>query len=100
MKLNLLTRWMAVAFILLLASAPIVSAPLRHVLRVRDFGAIGDGKTLDTPALQRAIDAAAAAGGGNVEVPPGVFLTSSLFLKSHTHLLLDKGATIDRKSVV
>jgi hypothetical protein len=60
---------------------------------VTDFDAIGDGKTLCTRALQAAIDAAAVAG-GTVVVPPGVFLTGTIFLKSRVTLELRRGAKI------
>ncbi len=63
-------------------------------LDVRAFGATGDGKTLDTPAINKAIDAAAAAGGGVVRFPAGNYLCYSIHLKSHITLLLDAGATI------
>lgn len=66
----------------------------QRVLRIRDFGAVGNGKTLDTAALQKALNAAAADGGATVIVQPGVYLSGSLFIKSHTRLVLDKGATI------
>ena len=49
-------------------------------INVLDFGAIPDGKTLTTEALQKAINHCAAAGGGTVTVPPGVFLTHTVFL--------------------
>ena len=49
---------------------------------VRDFGAKGDGIAKDTVAVQKAIDAAHAAGGGEVLLPPGVYLCGSVFLKS------------------
>ena len=61
---------------------------------VRTYGASGDGKTLDTAAINKAIDAAAAAGGGTVEFPAGNYLTFSIHLKSHVLLHLDAGATI------
>jgi len=61
---------------------------------VRSFGAIGDGKTLDSPAINRAINAAAAAGGGTVDLPGGTYLSGSIELKSNIHLLLEAGATI------
>lgn len=61
---------------------------------VRAYGATGDGKTLDSPAIDRAIDAAAQAGGGTVHLPAGSYLCGSIHLKSNIHLLLDAGATI------
>jgi polygalacturonase len=61
---------------------------------VRKYGAAGDGKTVDTPAVNRAIEAAAAAGGGVVVFPAGTYLCFSIHLKSHVHLHLDQGSTI------
>jgi polygalacturonase len=61
---------------------------------VRAFGAVGDGKTLDSPAINKAIAAAAEAGGGTVLVPPGTYLSGSIRLKSNIHLVIDAGATI------
>src|SRR5215831_17102053 len=61
---------------------------------VRAFGAKGDGKTLDTPAINKAIDAAAAAGGGTVRFPSGSYLSFSIHLKSNITLYLDQGSTI------
>ena len=64
------------------------------VYDVRAFGAKGDGKTLDTPAINKAIDAAALAGGGTVRFPAGTYLCFSIHLKSNIALYLDQGATI------
>lgn len=61
---------------------------------VRHYGAVGDGKTVDTPAINRAIEAAAAAGGGTVIVPAGEYLCYSIRLKSNVALFLDQGAVI------
>jgi len=61
---------------------------------VRRFGASGDGKTLDTPAINRAIEAAASAGGGTVRFPAGSYLCYSIRLKSNVALCLEPGATI------
>jgi polygalacturonase len=61
---------------------------------VRAFGARGDGKALDTPAINRAIDAAHAAGGGTVLFPAGTYLCFSIRLKSNVALYLEHGATI------
>ncbi len=61
---------------------------------VLDFGAITDGQTLTTSALQAALDACAQAGGGTVTVPAGTYLTGALFFKSNLTLHLDAGATL------
>ncbi len=72
------------------------TAPAGHarVFDVEAFGAKGDGVTLDTPAINRAIEAAAAAGGGPVNFPAGNYLCHSIHLKSNVALLLAPGATI------
>lgn len=57
------------------------------------YGAVGDGKTLNTPALQKAIDAAAQKG-GVVTLAPGQYLTGALFLKKGVELRLAKGVTL------
>ena len=59
---------------------------------VRRFGAVGDGITLDTAAIQRAIDTAFAAGGGTVYVHPGVYMCGGVELKSNVTLHLEAGA--------
>ncbi len=61
---------------------------------VKAFGASGDGKTLDTPAINKAIAAVAAAGGGIIHFPAGNYLCYSIHLKSNVSLDLDPGATI------
>jgi len=61
---------------------------------VRDFGAVGDGKTLETAALNKAISACAAAGGGQVLFPAGKYLSGTLLLKSNVTLMLDAAAEI------
>jgi len=61
---------------------------------VKSFGAVGDGKTLGGPAIQKAIDAAAKAGGGTVVVPAGTYVSGALRLASGVTLRLDKDAVI------
>jgi polygalacturonase len=61
---------------------------------VRSFGAVGDGKAIDTPAVNRAIEAAAAAGGGTVCFPAGTYACYSIHLRSNVALQLGPGATI------
>jgi polygalacturonase len=64
------------------------------VFDVRKYGAAGDGKTLDTDAVNRAIEAAAAAGGGVVVFPAGSYLCFSIRLTSQVHLHLKQGSAI------
>ena len=73
------------------SKAPVSSAGL---FDVRNFGATGDGKTLDTDAVNHAIEAADAAGGGVVVFPAGMYLCFSIRLKSHVHLHLLEGSAI------
>ena len=61
---------------------------------VKTFGARGDGKTIDSPAVNRAIEAAFQEGGGTVCFPAGTYLCFSIRLKSHIGLYLDHGAIL------
>jgi polygalacturonase len=62
--------------------------------KITDFGAVGDGKTLNTAAFHDVIAACAKAGGGIVEIPAGRFLTGPFALTSNLNLHFDDGATI------
>ena len=61
---------------------------------IRDYGAVGDGLTVDSDAVNRAIDAAAANGGGTVYFPAGYYLCYSIHLKTNITLYLDQGSWI------
>ena len=61
---------------------------------VTSFGTVADGRTLDTAALQKAIDHAHTEGGGRVVIPAGVFRSGSLFLKAGVELHFEKGAVL------
>ena len=61
---------------------------------MKTFGAVGDGKTLDTASIDKAIDAAAVAGGGTVYFPAGTYACYTVHLKSNVALYLDQGATL------
>ncbi len=68
---------------------------LRTVIySVNKYGAVNDGKTLATKSIQRAIDEAAAKGGGIVSFAPGKYLTGSLFIKTGVNLQVNKGVEI------
>jgi len=61
---------------------------------ITDFGAVGDGTTLNTAHIQSAIDQLAGKGGGTVVIPKGEFLTGAIFLKPGVNLHLDEGAVL------
>ena len=68
-------------------------------INVRDFGATGDGHTIDSPAINRAIETAANNGGGTVLFPAGIYASYSIRLKSNVALYLSQGTTILAASV-
>jgi polygalacturonase len=70
------------------------TTPGQKVFVAREFGAKGDGKTLDTEALQKALDAAGKAGGGVVSLPEGTYLSKPLVLRDRTTLRLEAGAML------
>jgi alpha-L-rhamnosidase len=61
---------------------------------ITDFGAVADGKTMNTDAIQKAIDSLAGSGGGTLVVPAGTFLTSSIFLKPGVNLHIEKDGVL------
>lgn len=64
------------------------------IFDVRRYGAVGDGTTIDTSAINKAIDAAASSGGGTVLFPAGTYASFSIHLKSRVTLFLGQGAVI------
>lgn len=66
----------------------------KMIYNILDFGAVGDAATVNTEAIQKAIDVCAENGGGIVTVPTGVFMTKAIHLRSHVELFLEKGATL------
>ena len=86
-------RWpILVAALLAIGAAAPASGAKRFT--ITGFGAIGDGKTSNTSALQALIDKVAKEGGGTVVVPEGTFLTGALFFKQGVNLYIEKNGTL------
>jgi len=68
------------------------------VYDITDYGAKGNGQTINTKFIQAAIDKCSAAGGGTVKIPAGTFLSGTIFLKSHIELHLEMGAVLKGSS--
>ena len=84
---------LATSFCVAAQDIPLPTIPTT-VFNITNYGAVGDGKTLNTVAIQKAIDACAAAGGGTVLVPAGKFIFGPIILTSSLNLHLDKGAML------
>jgi polygalacturonase len=76
------------------ASAAPGPKPPALTLNVRDFGAVSDGQTKDTAAIQEALDRCGVLGGGEVTVPAGNYATGAIALRSNTTLRLAEGANL------
>jgi polygalacturonase len=70
------------------------SAVGQEVFNVRDAGAVGDGKTLDTAAIQKSLNDCGKAGGGVVLLPAGTYLSEPIKIRTKTTLRLERGATL------
>jgi polygalacturonase len=84
-------------FVLFFASLLLLSSCAHQTARqytVTDFGAVSGGTVLNTVAIQKTIDTAAAKGGGTVVIPAGVFRSGSIFLKQGVALHLAEGAVL------
>ncbi len=75
-------------------SEPLATATAGAAANVRTYGATGDGKTVDTPAINRAIQAVAAAGGGLLVFPAGTYICFTIHLLSNVDLYLSQGCVV------
>lgn len=83
-------RWLLLLLLVMGQGGPMGA----KVYDVRHYGARGDGRRIDSPAINKAIEAAAKGGGGMVYVPAGTYACYSIHLASHVHLYLETGAVI------
>jgi len=85
--------WSVILLVMFLIAAPAAPAG-GEVCDIRDFGAKPGGKSLCTDAIQKAIDQCAKNGGGTVYLPPGTWLTGTVYLQSNVTIQLDTGCTL------
>jgi hypothetical protein len=84
----------AAILVLLLTAVPAALAQAPPVFNVKDYGAVGNGVTLDRESINKASDACAKAGGGTVYFPAGTYLSGTVWLKSNVTLWFASGATL------
>ena len=89
-----LKKLLTLTIFLTISTHSLSTAAVPTAFNVKDYGAKADGKNLDSPAINSAIDTCSKAGGGTVYFPAGTYLSGSIRLKSNITLYLDSGATI------
>jgi polygalacturonase len=72
----------------------IAKTTIKSRFNIEDYGATGDGITINTAAIQRAIDACFQNGGGEVVIPAGIFLSGSIFLRKNVHLKIERNGVL------
>jgi polygalacturonase len=87
-----MSKWITVGAICLLAGEQAFAA--EEIFDVRDYGAKPGGKTLCTASIQKAVDACSQSGGGTVYLPPGTFLSGTIYFKTGVTLRLAAGCTL------
>jgi alpha-L-rhamnosidase len=86
--------FLAALMVFSMAAARAADEESTNTVSILTAGAVGDGVTLNTAAIQKAIDQLAANGGGTLVIPQGEFLSGAIFLKPGVNLHLDKGAVL------
>src|SRR5438067_3016533 len=87
-------KYLTATISLLLTALPVMAASADKVIDVTKAGVVGNGTTLNTASIQKAIDDCTAAGGGIVSFPAGRYLTGTIQIKSNVTLRLEKDATL------
>lgn len=67
---------------------------IKNDFNIADYGAVGDGETLNTVSIQKAIDACASAGGGSVIIPSGKFKSGTILLKSNVEIHFEHNSVL------
>ncbi len=88
------TRWLF-SVILVAIAAPLLGAEGNvAIFNVKDYGATGNKADYAQPAIQKAVDVCAKAGGGTVYLPPGEYTSGTIHLRSHVRFYVESGATL------
>jgi len=90
-KLTIRKLLLAIA---LASTVPVLTASGAEVIDAAKAGVVGDGATLNTASIQKAIDGCSAAGGGIISFPPGRYLTGTIQIKNNVILRIGKDATL------
>lgn len=90
----MINKFLALIFFSLAFLNSAISQTSSNWYNIKNYGATGDGKTVDTKSINDAIDAAAKAGGGTVLLPAGTYLSYSIHLKSNICLYIDQGCVL------
>src|ERR1035437_1714698 len=90
------TNAILIAALALMSNAAIAQSNAKPVRRyvVTDYGAVADGKTVNTKSIQAAIDKCTSSGGGVLVIPKGTFLSGAIFLKQGVNLLVEKDGVL------
>ena len=81
------TEWQRILLLLIAYNLSLIVSP---AFNVKDFGAVGDGRHIDSPAINAAIERAASQGGGTVVLPQGTYLCYSVHLQSNITLRFER----------
>jgi polygalacturonase len=91
-KMRRINVWIVIGFVVVLMAGPVIATEMLY--DIREYGAKGGGEMLCTTSIQKAIDTCSASGGGTVYLPPGTFLTGTIYLKTGVTLRLDPACTL------
>ncbi|MEO5593846.1 MAG: glycosyl hydrolase family 28 protein [Chitinophagaceae bacterium] len=85
-------KWVKILFLAMMSGSTVAAQQNDFVITA--FGAVADGKTTSTSAVQAAVDSCTKSAGGRVVVPTGIFIIGTVHLKSNVHLYLSQGAVL------
>ena len=91
-EMRRISVWIVMGLVTFMIAGSVISA--EQLYDVRDYGAKANGETLCTTSIQKAIDTCSESGGGTVYLPPGTFLSGTIYMKTGVMLKLDPACTL------